>query len=55
MPRLTDWLSMHTDSSIFKQFKCGLNTVNQTGSGAHPASYPTGIVGSFPRGKTAWV
>jgi hypothetical protein len=25
----------------------------QTGSGAHPASYPVGIVGSFPGGKVA--
>jgi hypothetical protein len=25
----------------------------QNGSGAHPASYPMGTRGSFPRGKTA--
>jgi hypothetical protein len=25
----------------------------QTGSGAHPASYPIGTGGSFPRGKAA--
>jgi hypothetical protein len=25
----------------------------QTGSGAHPASYPMGARGSFPRGKAA--
>jgi hypothetical protein len=25
--------------------------VVQTGSGVHPASYPTGTVGSFPGGK----
>jgi hypothetical protein len=25
----------------------------QTGSGAHPASYPMGTRGSFPRGKAA--
>jgi hypothetical protein len=27
--------------------------VVQTGSGAHPASYPMGTKGSFPRGKAA--
>jgi len=27
----------------------------QTGSGAHPASYPMGIGGSLPRGKVAGV
>jgi hypothetical protein len=27
--------------------------VVQTGSGAHPAPYPMGNVGSFPGGKTA--
>jgi hypothetical protein len=27
--------------------------VVQTGSGAHPASYPMGTGGSFPRGKAA--
>jgi hypothetical protein len=27
----------------------------QTGPGAHPASYPMGIGGSFPGGKTAGV
>jgi hypothetical protein len=26
----------------------------QTGSGAHPASYPVGTRGSFPGGKAAW-
>jgi hypothetical protein len=26
----------------------------QTGSGAHPASYPTGTRGSFPGVKAAW-
>jgi hypothetical protein len=25
----------------------------QNGSGAHPASYPMGTTGSFPRGKVA--
>jgi hypothetical protein len=28
--------------------------VVQTGSGAHPASYPMSTVGSFPGGKAAW-
>jgi len=27
----------------------------QTGSGAHPASYPMGTSGYFPGGKAAWV
>jgi len=26
----------------------------QNGSGAHPASYPMGIRGSFPGSKAAW-
>jgi len=27
----------------------------QTGSAAHPASYPGGMQGYYPGGKTAWV
>jgi len=43
-----------------KFLKCNLGAGNfslhhrvQTGSGAHPASYPMGIRGSFPGGKAA--
>jgi hypothetical protein len=36
-----------TEYQIYKNYRV------QTGSGAHPASYPMGTRGSFPEGKAA--
>jgi hypothetical protein len=52
-----DWLrsSMTKESEFESQWGQGflLLHVVQTGYGAHPASYPMGTGGSFPRGKAA--
>jgi hypothetical protein len=48
------------DLMIGVRFAVGAGNISlhhrvQTGSGAHPASYPTGTGGCFPGGKATWV
>jgi hypothetical protein len=48
--------SLLTEGSEFESLRgqqFSLIHVVQTGSGAHPTSYPMGTVGSFPGGKAA--
>jgi hypothetical protein len=49
----TGWTMEGSEFEFRKGQECELLRIVQTGSGAHPASYPMGIRGSFSGGKAA--
>jgi hypothetical protein len=50
----TGWTTEVSEFESRWRQESSLLHVVQTGSGAHPASYPTGTEDSFPEGKAAW-
>jgi hypothetical protein len=49
------WMAEGSKFESWEGQEFSLLHVIQTGSGAHPASYPIGMGGSFPGGKEAGV